>query len=67
MEAQERFFEVSLKRSLSGRPERQRSTLAGLGLFRMGKKVHVLDTPANRGMLYKVVHLVDVKPCEKVC
>jgi large subunit ribosomal protein L30 len=56
------YFEVKLKRSGASRPGTQRKTLLGLGLSRFGKTVFLKDTPAVRGMLYKVVHLVDVTP-----
>jgi large subunit ribosomal protein L30 len=59
-----RYFEVQLRRSGTGRQESQKRTLAGLGLTRFGKTVYLKDTPAVRGMLFKVVHLVDVTPKE---
>jgi len=65
--AKERYFEVSLKRSGTGRCESQKRTLLGLGLNRFGKKVYLKDIPTVRGMLYKVVHLVDVVAKEGVC
>jgi len=43
-----------------GRPGTQRETLKGLGLNRVGRKANVADTPANRGMIAKVAHLVRV-------
>jgi len=43
-----------------GRPGSQRDTLKGLGLNRIGRKANVADTPANRGMIAKVAHLVRV-------
>jgi large subunit ribosomal protein L30 len=43
-----------------GRPHQQRETLQGLGLNKIGRKASVLDTPANRGMIAKVAHLVRV-------
>jgi large subunit ribosomal protein L30 len=43
-----------------GRPGSQRETLKGLGLNRMGRKARVADTPAARGMIAKVAHLVRV-------
>ncbi len=43
-----------------GRPERQRRTLLGLGLTRIGRKRELEDTPAVRGMIAKVHHLVRV-------
>ena len=38
----------------------QRETLLGLGLNRIGRKAEVPDTPATRGMIAKVRHLVRV-------
>jgi large subunit ribosomal protein L30 len=43
-----------------GRPSDQRATLRGLGLDRIGRVSSVQDTPANRGMIKKVAHLVRV-------
>jgi large subunit ribosomal protein L30 len=57
-----KHFEVKLVRSGAGRTDRQRRTLAGLGLKRMNQVVFLGDSEAIRGMLYKVVHLVSVTP-----
>jgi large subunit ribosomal protein L30 len=38
----------------------QRATLIGLGLNKIGRVKDVPDTPATRGMLRKVQHLVKV-------
>jgi large subunit ribosomal protein L30 len=43
-----------------GRPERQRRTLIGLGLTRIGRRRELEDTPAVRGMIAKVAHLVKI-------
>ena len=43
-----------------GRPADHRSTLKGLGLGKIGRHAKVLDTPANRGMIKKVAHLLRV-------
>ncbi len=43
-----------------GRPGDQRATLKGLGLNKIGRKASVKDTPAIRGMIAKVAHLVRV-------
>jgi large subunit ribosomal protein L30 len=56
--ANERYFEVRLARSGLGRSHTQRLTLAGIGLTKFGRVVFLKDTPAIRGMLYKVVHLI---------
>ena len=42
------------------RPAAQRATLIGLGLNKMSKTVTLSDTPAVRGMIAKVAHLVRV-------
>ncbi|MFC1482308.1 50S ribosomal protein L30 [Myxococcota bacterium] len=48
-----------------GRPKDQLSTLLGLGLTRMGRTRILEDTPAIRGMILKVRHLVKVEPSEE--
>ncbi len=47
--------------SAIGRPADQRATLKGLGLNKIGRKASVVDTPAVRGMIKKVAHLVRVE------
>ncbi len=42
------------------RPADQRATLVGLGLNRIRRQSTLIDTPALRGMLAKVAHLVRV-------
>jgi large subunit ribosomal protein L30 len=46
--------------SAIGRPGDQRATLKGLGLNRIGRRASLVDTPATRGMIAKVAHLVRV-------
>ena len=54
-------IKVTLKRSLSGRPDRQRRTVEALGLGRLGScRVHE-ETPQIRGMVFQVKHLVEVE------
>ena len=48
-------------RSAIGYERRQRATLRGLGLRRLNHAVDVEDTPAVRGMIDKVIHLVVVE------
>jgi large subunit ribosomal protein L30 len=47
--------------SPSRRPEDQRATLVGLGLNKMRRTRVLEDTPAIRGMLRKVHHMVKVE------
>lgn len=51
-------------RSTTGRPEAQRRVLAGLGLRRLHATVMVDNTPAFRGAVKKVLHLVTVEECD---
>jgi large subunit ribosomal protein L30 len=46
--------------SAIGRRSDQRQTLIGLGLNRIGRRAKIADTPAARGMIAKVAHLVRV-------
>ncbi len=51
---------VKQVRSIIGRPEAQRKVVKALGLGRIGKENEVGDTPAVRGMVAKVSHLVKI-------
>ena len=52
---------VKQVRSEIGYDRRQRATLRGLGLRRLNHVVELADTPAVRGMVDKVIHLVVVE------
>jgi len=52
---------VRQRRSVIGRREDQRLVLRGIGLRGPGSSVVVDNTPSFRGMLKKVLHLVEVK------
>ena len=54
-------LKVTQKRSVIGKPEHQRRILRGMGLGKTNKSVILPDTPAVRGMIYKVPHLVTVE------
>ena len=57
-------LKVPQVRSAIGKPQDQRQTLAGLGLKKLRKTVELEDTPSVRGMVKKVIHLVDVEEIE---
>ena len=42
------------------RPARQRRTLIGLGLNKIGRTRTLEDTPAVRGMIAQVAHMVEI-------
>ena len=48
-----------------GRPKRQRDTLRGLGLTKMHQERVLDDTPAIRGMINKISHLVECQEVEE--
>ena len=54
-------MKVTLVKSANGTTERQRGTLASLGLRRIGHTVEVRDTPQARGMVHRVRHLLKVE------
>jgi large subunit ribosomal protein L30 len=58
--SQTKMITLQQTASASGRPAEQRQTLVGLGLNKIGRRSAVLDTPAARGMIAKVAHLVRV-------
>lgn len=48
-------------RSTSGRPAKHRATLRALGLRKHQQTVVQHDTPAIRGMIFQVRHMVEVE------
>jgi large subunit ribosomal protein L30 len=58
--AQAKTIKVEQVGSPMRRHHDQRSTLIGLGLNKIGRMKEVPDTPATRGMIRKVRHLVRV-------
>ncbi len=54
-------LQITLTRSVIGRPETQRKTVEALGLKKTNSSVVVEDNPAIRGQINKVKHLVTVE------
>ena len=52
---------VTLLKSPIGFKDNQEKVVRGLGLRRIRHTVELKDTPAIRGMIHKVRHLVEVK------
>ncbi len=61
MAATKKTLRVTQTGSAIGRQGRQRKTLIGLGLNKIGRTRELEDTPAIRGMIAKVSHLVRVE------
>jgi large subunit ribosomal protein L30 len=57
----EKVIRVTLVRSPIGYTKDQRATARALGLRRMHQTVEHQDTPTLRGMIQKIVHLVQVE------
>jgi large subunit ribosomal protein L30 len=56
---------LELVRSPIGGTHRQRATVIALGLRKLHQVVEQTDSPATRGMVQKVAHLVHVLDDEK--
>lgn len=54
-------IKVTLVRSPIGFSKRQKATVRALGLRRLNQTVEHKDTPALRGMLHAVIHLIRVE------
>jgi len=59
--AEGKTIKVTLVRSPIGFPIPQKATVRALGLHRLNQTVEHKDTPAVRGMLMKVIHLIRVE------
>jgi large subunit ribosomal protein L30 len=57
-------LKVTQVRSLISQNSRNRAVVKGLGLTKIGKSVIVENTPAFRGMIKKVIHLVKVEEAD---
>jgi len=52
---------VTLKKSIIATNPRQKACVRGLGLRKTGSSKTLENTPAVRGMIKKVIHLLDWK------
>jgi large subunit ribosomal protein L30 len=55
------MLRITLVKSAIGFPEPQKRTVRALGLHRMHQTVEHEDTPAMRGMLNSVIHLLQIE------
>jgi large subunit ribosomal protein L30 len=56
-----KVLRITLTRSPIGYSKRHKATVRALGLHRLHQTVEQTDTPALRGMISKVNHLVEVE------
>jgi large subunit ribosomal protein L30 len=55
-----KLLKITLVRSTIGFKSNQADVVRGMGLRRLHHTVELADTPATRGMIHKVRHLVEV-------
>jgi len=54
-------LKITLIKSINRRTEKHKACVRGLGLRRIRHCVEVEDTPCNRGMIAKVIYLLQVE------
>lgn len=52
---------VKLKKSIIGCTDKQKNQVKGLGLRRIGHERTLENTPSVRGMIKKVIHMLEIK------
>lgn len=60
-QAEAKKIKVTLVKSPIGFPEPQKRTVRALGLRKMHSTVEHTDTPALRGMVQSVIHLLQIE------
>jgi len=58
--AESKELKIKLVKSGTGFPESQKRVIRGLGFTRLNQVVSRPDSPAVRGMIFKIRHLVEV-------
>lgn len=56
-----KMVKITLTKSTIGASPKQRAVVEALGLKKLHKSVELADTPATRGAIAKVSHLVTVE------
>jgi large subunit ribosomal protein L30 len=54
-------IKITLKKSTIGKPPKQKKIVKGLGLTKLNQTVERPNTREIRGMVKKVIHLVEVE------
>ena len=52
---------VRLKKSIISCTEKQKATVRGLGLRKINSSKTLENTPAVRGMIKKIIHMLDIQ------
>lgn len=56
-----KMLKITLTKSIIGANPKQKAVVKALGLKKMNHSVELVDTPATRGAVAKVTHLVTVE------
>lgn len=56
---------IRLTRSLIGKPNKQRKIVQALGLRKINHEVIREDIPSVRGMIHRILHMVEVNEVKK--
>lgn len=56
---------VTLRKSTIGASDKQVENIKGLGLRKIGQSRVLENTPAVRGMIKRIIHLVDFEEIER--
>ena len=64
--ADKKTVKIKLVKSVAGTRESHRATVRGLGLRKTHSESTLEDTPAVRGMIAKVSHLVRVEEVDEI-
>jgi large subunit ribosomal protein L30 len=59
--AEGKMIKLTLVRSPIGYPEPQKATVRALGFHRLHQTVEHKDTPVLRGMIAKVIHMIQIE------
>jgi large subunit ribosomal protein L30 len=60
-----KMLRIKLVKSTIGYNKKQKATADALGLRRINQQVERVDNPQIRGMVNKIIHLVEVEEVEK--
>jgi len=60
MTTKQKTIKIRLKKSTIALTKEKIATVRGLGLKKINSEKELLNTPANRGMIKKVIHLLDI-------
>ena len=52
---------VKLVKSMNGTTEKVKSNVRGLGLRKIGQSSELENTPSVRGMIKKIIHMLEIK------